>query len=207
MTTNEQLQRAIEAAKARQTAKANGEAPPQQSHIAELNENKTFTRKARPSASQLISGKVTPQQSPPPKLGKAAASSTKLEKARAKLSLLTEKQEETIAQLKSEYSLPEILQLIEHLQFHTREVGLTKAMSSAAPINVGDKVEIIDGTPHYVGRVGIVIKSQRIRCYVQLDDVEKPVYLYTTDVKHYEEKEDVEEEISEDEEVSQTDND
>jgi len=50
-------------------------------------------------------------------------------------------------------------------------------------VAAGDEVRILGGDPRYVGMTGTVSKAQRIRCYVTVGGVNKPIYLFTSDVQ------------------------
>jgi hypothetical protein len=50
-------------------------------------------------------------------------------------------------------------------------------------VEAGNTVTIISGDARYVGKTGTVSKAQRIRCYVEIPGVSKPVYLFTSDVE------------------------
>jgi hypothetical protein len=104
----------------------------------------------------------------------------KVAKAAERLPDLNEDVTKTLEDLVKTYDLPTLTGLAAHIQHRVR-VEATKA-SLGVKLEEGQSVTVIAGDPRYIGQTGKVSKVQRIRCYVELPGVEKPVYLFTADV-------------------------
>lgn len=104
----------------------------------------------------------------------------KVEKARARLPQLGP---EALAIFNSAtVSLPanELAALSEHIVHFNRAQATKRALEQA--LAIGDRVRIVSG--RHAGSEGTVTKSQRIRCYVQVEGSDrKPVYLFTSEVE------------------------
>lgn len=70
--------------------------------------------------------------------------------------------------------------LAQHINHFNRKNATVRALSSK--VEVGQSVSIVGGDPRYIGRAGTVTKAQRIRCYVAVEGVNKPIYCFTSDV-------------------------
>ena len=79
--------------------------------------------------------------------------------------------------------------LATHIAFDARKRATIIASSNAkaCPIKEGDRVKIIaaSGNPRFIGQVGTVTRANRIRIFVQLATVKHPVYLFSSEVEHY----------------------
>lgn len=71
--------------------------------------------------------------------------------------------------------------IISHLQHGLRSRQTIRA-ATGTEIQEGQTVVIKVGEPRFVGKVGVVTKVSRIRCHVQLEGREKPLYVFTSDV-------------------------
>lgn len=73
---------------------------------------------------------------------------------------------------------------ISALALHLQHFNRTKATERALgqKVEAGTRVSIVSGDPRYIGMTGTVDRAQRIRCYVNVPGVRKPVYLFTSDV-------------------------
>lgn len=67
--------------------------------------------------------------------------------------------------------------LAAHLQFHNRRAATTAA--PAKPIPVGTQVTIVGGDHRFVGQVGTVTKSQKLRSFVSVAGMKKDLYTFT----------------------------
>jgi hypothetical protein len=76
-------------------------------------------------------------------------------------------------------SAAQVSSLAAHLT-HFNRVKATERAGSAK-VEAGQSVTITGGDPRYIGQTGTVFKSQRIRCYVTVEGVSKPIYLFTSD--------------------------
>lgn len=74
--------------------------------------------------------------------------------------------------------------VISALALHLQHFNRTKATERALgqKVEAGARVSIVSGDPRYIGMTGTVDRAQRIRCYVNVPGVRKPVYLFTSDV-------------------------
>jgi hypothetical protein len=104
----------------------------------------------------------------------------KVDKAAERLAPLS--QAATVILNEVTHSLPavELQALAEHIQHFNRVKATERALAQS--LTEGQQVTIVGGAPRFIGKVGILAKVQRIRCYVQLEGMEKPVYLFTSDV-------------------------
>lgn len=70
--------------------------------------------------------------------------------------------------------------LAQHLEHVVRLRRTEQALK--AELKVAQVVRITGGHPRYLNMTGTVEKVQRIRCYVTVPGLDKPVYLFTSDV-------------------------
>lgn len=75
----------------------------------------------------------------------------------------------------------QVFVLSENLSHHVRVKQTQAALDM--DLNVGDHVQVLSGDPRAVGMTGTVTKAQRIRCFVTLDENERSVYLFCSDVE------------------------
>ena len=68
-----------------------------------------------------------------------------------------------------------------HLQHFNRVKATERALGQR--VVQGTSVRIVAGDPRFIGLSGTVVKAQRIRCYVEVPGIKKPVYLFTSDVE------------------------
>lgn len=114
---------------------------------------------------------------------KRPAHMSKVEKAAAKLPALND-QASSIFTEATLLSRDQVAALSAHLAHFNRVEATRQALEQA--VTAGDQVRIVGGDPRFVGQVGVVAKAQRIRCYVTLEGVKRPVYLFTSDVEKVE---------------------
>jgi len=74
----------------------------------------------------------------------------------------------------------ELAALATHIQHHNRVQATNRALNQN--LEVGQSVRITGGDPSFIGKSGTLAKVQRIRCYVTVEGLNKPVYLFTSDV-------------------------
>lgn len=67
--------------------------------------------------------------------------------------------------------------LAAHLQFHNRRAATESA--PAKPLPVGTEVTITGGEPRFIGQVGKVTKSKKLRSYVRVEGRAREVYVFT----------------------------
>lgn len=109
---------------------------------------------------------------------------SKVEKAAAKLPSLNETATTVFTDITTNFSRSQIAALAEHLAHFNRAQATARALNTK--LEVGDTVRITGGDPRYAGKVGTLDKVQRIRCYCKVEGVEKPIYLFTSDVSKLE---------------------
>ena len=101
----------------------------------------------------------------------------KVETARSKLPKLAEDASSRLVDITNNLSTDQIEALAFHLQFHVR-LAATKA-APAQPFKVGTQVRITGGEPRFVGMVGTVTKSQKLRSFVSVPGRRGDVYTFT----------------------------
>lgn len=106
---------------------------------------------------------------------------SKVERAAAKLPLLNQQAKDVFDSAIVNLSRDQLAALAMHIEHYNRVKATEAALK--AKITEGMTVRIVGGDPRYIGLVGTVAKAQRIRCYVDLPDVSRPVYLFTSDVE------------------------
>lgn len=125
----------------------------------------------------------------------------KVEKAAAKLPSLGETAQHFMNDITANCSAADVAALAAHLQHFNRVSATSRALSQK--LEVGMTVRIVSGDARYLGRVGVLDRVQRIRCFVTLEGVNKDVYLFTSDVEPCEvEVEETDSETSDVESVS-----
>lgn len=105
----------------------------------------------------------------------------KLERAAAGLPELTESATLCFNEVTTNFSAAQIDALALHLQHFNRVKATERALTQK--VDVGASVKIVGGSPKFIGLTGTVSKSQRIRCYVEVPGVKRPVYLFISDVE------------------------
>ena len=104
----------------------------------------------------------------------------KLDRAKSQLPELSAPERAVFDKLVGGATPAELEKLSAHLAFHVRQLQTVTAVS--ASLEVGQTVRIVSGNQKYLGAVGVVSRSQRIRCYVSIPNVGKEIYLFTSDV-------------------------
>lgn len=112
---------------------------------------------------------------------KKPAHMTKVERAASRLPALVSEAQEAVERITSNFGADQITAVALHLQHHNRVAATKQALT--VQVATGDQVTIVGGDPRFVGRTGTVAKTQRIRCFVSVPGVNKPVYCFTSDVK------------------------
>jgi hypothetical protein len=111
---------------------------------------------------------------------KPSAHMSKVERAASKLPALTEEAQVMFSDITSNLGRDQVAAIALHLGHFNRVQATQRALSQK--VAAGDEVRILGGDPRYVGMTGTVSKAQRIRCYVTVEGVNKPIYLFTSDV-------------------------
>ena len=105
----------------------------------------------------------------------------KVERAAGKLPVLNDQMQLTFNEVTTNFSAEQITALALHLQHFNRVKATERALSQK--LESGMQVRIIGGDPKYVGMTGTTSTIRRIRCFVEVPGVKKPVYLFTSDVE------------------------
>lgn len=112
---------------------------------------------------------------------KKPAHVAKLDRAASKLPLMNTIASEMFSEITANLSRAQIDAVAQHL-LHWNRVKATEA-ATVAKLEPGETVRIVGGDGRFVGYTGTVEKAQRIRCYVNVPDIGKVVYLFTSDVE------------------------
>jgi transcription antitermination factor NusG len=105
----------------------------------------------------------------------------KIEKAAAALPVMADTTQMSFNELTTNLSAAQITALALHLQHFNRVKATERALKQE--LEAGQQVRIIGGPTKHVGKIGTVDRAQRIRCFVNIPGVRKPVYLFTSDVE------------------------
>jgi hypothetical protein len=111
---------------------------------------------------------------------KQPAHMRKVTRAAEKLGTLAQAAALLFNEATANLSAVELSVLANHLLHFNRQKATERALEQS--VEAGMEVTIVGGDARYVGRTGTVEKSQRIRCYVRVEGVNKPVYLFVSDV-------------------------
>lgn len=125
----------------------------------------------------------------------------KVEKAGERLSELSEPAQLLFNEATANLSSADLAQLAAHILYFNRVNATARALTQK--LEEGQTVRIVSGDPRFIGKTGTLAKVQRIRCYVTVEGLNKPVYLFTSDVQlatAHSESEELDVEESEDEE-------
>lgn len=112
---------------------------------------------------------------------KAPAHMAKVMKAGAKLPALSDTATQFFENLKANLNSFDLSTLALHLQHYNRVEATLRAATQK--VENGSIVRIIGGDPRYVGMIGEVVEARKIRCFVDVEEVNKPIYLFTSDVE------------------------
>ena len=105
----------------------------------------------------------------------------KIDRAASKLPALNDQMQVTFNEVTTNFSAEQITALALHLQHFNRVKATERALGQK--VEAGLQVRIIGGDPKFIGMTGTVAKAQRIRCFVEVPGIKKPVYLFTSDVE------------------------
>ncbi len=104
---------------------------------------------------------------------------SKVEKAAAKLPIMSPEAQEAFDTLTAGLESSDMFTLTENLRHHVRVQQTTQALNTN--LTVGQVVTIVGGNRRFIGQTATVAKVQRIRCYVDVQGYDKPVYLFLSD--------------------------
>lgn len=111
---------------------------------------------------------------------RAPAHMKKVAKAAEKLTALGQAAELLFNEATANLPGAELAALATHIQHFNRVKATERALNQE--LEVGQEVTIVGGDPRFIGKSGTLAKVQRIRCYVTVEGINKPVYLFTSDV-------------------------
>ena len=109
----------------------------------------------------------------------------KVQNAAARLPELNDSMQLAFNEITTNFSASQITAIALHLQHFNRAKATERATNQA--VTAGMQVQIIGGDPKFIGRIGTVELARRIRCFVNVPGINKPVYLFTSDVEVIEE--------------------
>ncbi len=105
----------------------------------------------------------------------------KIDNARSKLPQLSGYSQTVFDELIVNLPAEQLTALALHLQHYNRLKATQRAVSTT--IELGHEVKIIGGDPKFIGKIGTITEVRRIRCFVNVPGVKKPVYCFTSDVE------------------------
>ena len=156
-------------AAAREQARAEREA--KQAQILKDREDRKVAREA----AKVAKAAVKPARKP--------AHMKKVEAAAARLPRLNSDAELSFNELIANHSAEQLSALALHLQHHNRVAATQRSVTVSDNLHIGNTVRIIGGDPRYIGMTGTVDTVRRIRCFVNVPGVRKPVYCFVADVE------------------------
>ena len=112
------------------------------------------------------------------KADKKPAHMKKVERARSKCPALNGAAETLYGEITANLSAQQVDALAQHLLVHVRETRTIRA-TQTSQLPMGATVRITGGEPKYIGMVGTVVHSQKLRAKVEVPGIAKPVYIYT----------------------------
>jgi membrane protein involved in colicin uptake len=122
------------------------------------------------------------------KAARGPAHMKKVERARAKLAPLSDTAALVFADATCNLTAAEVDLLCAHLTVHNRAMRTISA-TKATQLPVGARAKITGGDPKFVGQVGEVVHSHKLRLKVAVPGIKNPVYLYTGEAELYVENE------------------
>lgn len=172
-TTISAIDAAIAKAKERRANKEKGTSPKASKEERDASRKAAADKRAEERAARKAAKASTP---------KPTAHMTKVDKAGARLPNLGAVAQSTFDEAVRTLNSEQRTALALHLQHFNRVQATTRALS-AADLKVGQLVRITGGDPKYIGMTGAVETLRRIRCFVTVPGVRKPVYLFVSDVE------------------------
>ena len=187
------IDKALAAAKARKAAKGTSDSTPPSADATEAKPKKEtqpdFAKAQRAEALKAAREAAKAQREAERAVRRANKEANpkgpvhmkKVAKAAEKLPPLgTEAAERLFNEITVNFSAATISAMALHLQHFNRIKATERALGQK--VEAGTRVSIVAGDPRYIGMTGTVDRAQRIRCYVNVPGVRKPVYLFTSDV-------------------------
>lgn len=118
------------------------------------------------------------------KTSKGPAHMKKVDRARAKLPALTDEAAIVFSDATMNLNAQQIDALAQHLMVHNRAMRTIRA-NATIPMAIGTTVRITGGEAKYVGLIGKVVHSQKLRAKVAVTGFTNPVYIYTGEAEIY----------------------
>ena len=179
------IDKALAAAKARKAAKEGSSleetpATPEAKPTDEQKAQKIADRAAK-QAQLKADREARKQAKAAEKANGKPAHMKKIDRAASKLPVLNDQMQFTFNEVTTNFSAEQITALALHLQHFNRVKATERALGQR--VVQGTSVRIVAGDPRFIGLSGTVVKAQRIRCYVEVPGIKKPVYLFTSDVE------------------------
>lgn len=109
---------------------------------------------------------------------KKPAHMKKVERALSKLPKLNEATQLIFNEATCNISGQQLDALAQNILHHNRMMSTVNAMKCNM-LRIGDMVRITGGEPKFIGMVGTVVKSRQLRAKIQVEGVEKLVYIFT----------------------------
>lgn len=105
----------------------------------------------------------------------------KVETAKLRLPIMDAPSETAYNELINKLTDQQLCTLAEHLRFKARLTSTKSAPTTA--LAVGTRVRITNGEGRYIGLVGTVTKSQRLRSFVSVPKYRRDAYVFTSDLE------------------------
>lgn len=183
-----EIDKALNAAKARKAQKGSNAVPatpkaPSEPKRARLTDEEKASRQATKDADRA-SRKATRAAVRAAKLaertaGKSPAHLRKVMKAGERLPMLTEQAQLIFNEATASLPAVSLAALALHIMHFNRANSTKRALDQK--LVIGQAVRIVGGESRFIGQTGTVAKSQRIRAYIDVPGVKKPVYVFTAD--------------------------
>ncbi len=181
------IDKALAAARARKEAKSGEDATKVKISSTKTPNEKTVARAAK-DAERATKKLERESQRAARRAAKATVQSDakkphmkKIERAASCLPKMTEAAERFFNEATTNFSAEQITAIALQLQHFNRVKATERALNQK--LEVGQCVRIISGPTKYVGMCGTIDHAQRIRCFVAVPGIKKPVYLFTSDVE------------------------
>jgi len=179
--------KAIQAARARKAAKANGTVPtaPASTPRVKLTdadrkaklEQILVDRAARKEARQTSRAKVLADRA----ANAQPAHLSKVQKAAEKLGVMSADAQSVFDEATAGLPAADIACLAAHLAHFNRVNATVRA--TQVELEVGQNVRVIGGDPRFIGQVGTLARVNRIRVYVTIAGQDRPHYCFSSDVE------------------------
>jgi hypothetical protein len=110
---------------------------------------------------------------------KSPAHLKKVNRAAERLPVLTEEANLQFNEITANFTRDQVAAIALHLTHFNRLAATTRALETK--LEAGMNVRIVSGDARFIGKTGTVNKAQRIRAYIDVPGVTKPVYVFSSD--------------------------